>query len=132
MSFISSLEFCCPFILTSLHIFLDYGADNIRLLSQCRRPNLTPAFSIFYPHDFRAHYHCNTKHRTSKVSFDLVFPTVFLPCTIFYSPCPSRHTLNVLKIIFQSTQKLRSLTYFTSRSIHSSKVSSLRCGAICQ
>ena len=50
----------------------------------------------------------------------------------FYSPRPSRHTLNVLKIIFQSTQKLRSLTYFTSRSIHSSKERSLRCGAICQ
>mgnify|MGYP006966454948 CR=1 FL=1 len=49
-----------------------------------------------------------------------------------YSPCPSKHTLNVLKMIFQSTQKLRSLTYFTSRSIHSSKERSLRCGAICQ
>ena len=50
----------------------------------------------------------------------------------FYSPCPSKHTLKVLKIIFQSTQKLRSLTYFTSKSIHSSKERSLRCGAICQ
>ena len=54
------------------------------------------------------------------------------PHPVIYSPCPSRHTLNVLKIIFQSTQKLRSLTYFTSRFIHSSKVRSLRCGAICQ
>ena len=50
----------------------------------------------------------------------------------FYSPCPSRHTLNVLKMIFQSTQKLRSFTYLMSRSIHSSKERSLRCGAICQ
>ena len=56
----------------------------------------------------------------------------FYVTPIFYSPCPSRHTLKVLKIIFQSTQKLRSLTYFTSRSIHSSKERSLRCGAICQ
>ena len=67
-----------------------------------------------------------------KVFLHLVSPTVFLPCTTFYSPRPSRHTLKVLKIIFQSTQKLRSLTYFTSRSIHSSKERSLRCGAICQ
>ena len=73
-----------------------------------------------------------SKYRNSKVSLHLVSPTVFLPCTIFYSPRPSRHTLKVLKIIFQSTQKLRSLTYFTSRFIHSSKERSLRCGAICQ
>ena len=73
-----------------------------------------------------------SKYRNSKVSLHLVSPTVFLPCTIFYSPRPSKHTLKVLKIIFQSTQKLRSLTYFTSRSIHSSKERSLRCGAICQ
>ena len=73
-----------------------------------------------------------SKYRNSKVSLHLVSPTVFLPCTIFYSPCPSKHTLKVLKMIFQSTQKLRSLTYFTSRSIHSSKERSLRCGAICQ
>ena len=79
-----------------------------------------------------AYYHCGTKYRNSKGSLHLISPTVFFPCTIFYSPRPSRHTLKVLKIIFQSTQKLRSLTYFTSRSIHSSKERSLRCGAICQ
>lgn len=39
----------------------------------------------------------------------------------FYFPCPSRHTLNVPKMIFQSTQKLRSCIYLMSRSIHSSK-----------
>ena len=37
-----------------------------------------------------------------------------------------------VKMIFQSTRKLRSLTYFTSSAIHSSKLSWLRCGAICQ
>ena len=50
----------------------------------------------------------------------------------FYFPCPSRHTLNVPKMIFQSTQKLRSCIYSMSRSIHSSKDRSFRCGAICQ
>ena len=39
----------------------------------------------------------------------------------FYFPCPSRHTLNVPKMIFQSTQKLRSCIYLMSRSIHSLK-----------
>ena len=93
--------------------------------------------SCVNPHEIRLfsgcpYYHCSTKYRNSKVSLHLVSPTVFLPCTILYSPRPSKHTLNVLKIIFQSTQKLRSLTYFTSRSIHSSKDKSFRCGAICQ
>ena len=48
-----------------------------------------------------AYYHCGTKYRNSKGSLHLISPTVFFPCTIFYSPRPSRHTLNVLKMIFQ-------------------------------
>ena len=49
-----------------------------------------------------------------------------------YSPWPNSTARKVRKMMRQSTRKLRSLTYFTSNAIHSSKLSWLRCGAICQ
>lgn len=71
-----------------------------------------------------------------KFHFSCIFSAnktyITLPQKSFHSPLPSKHTLIVLRMIFQSLRKLRSFTYFTSRSIHSSNVSSLRCGAICQ
>lgn len=51
---------------------------------------------------------------------------------VFHSPWPNSTARMVRKMIFQSTRKLRSWTYFTSRFIHSSKLKSFRCGAICQ
>ena len=45
-----------------------------------------------------------------------------------YSPSLLKTARKVLKIIFQSTQKLRSWIYFKSRAIQSSKLISLRLG----
>ena len=117
--------------------------------------NLTKIFIKWFFHSVLMQYfwlirgiHISTRNlvflyqgvvKSSLIAQNYVFMTPPLTILFFrrirprhYSPCPNKHTLNVLKMIFQSTQKLRSLTYFTSRSIHSSKERSLRCGAICQ
>ena len=49
-----------------------------------------------------------------------------------HSPYFMSMARTVRKMIFQSTQKLRSWMYFRSSATHSSKLISLRWGAICQ
>ena len=85
------------------------------------------AYYTHYPGNVK-HYFSNRRNFSERMPGKDILPGD----AVFYSPSRLITVPMVLKMIFQSTQKLRSWIYFRSSAIQSSKLISFRRGWICQ